>query len=314
MPSARRRQTVNRKIYFYRANIGVDDGGNPLAFDHVPALQVISGLPFSNDSHEVSRYANDEDGNALCVILDPNNPYHRILFCRVRRTGLPQLESAGNIEDMTLRPDTGLLESVHVMFFPNNIVGADYNHFGPRISRLGSYLYSKSGNAIPRVAFDPLLRHDAAAQLDRLGEIRVLDITIRPAYLDYLQRASKDLWEGFVAQNQIIDDPDTIQLVIKSSRESRRSSLHRLISPLKRILSQDELREGTERLSVRGTCTDTNRVETIDLLKDKLISNKTIVRLSQQSRALDPESAFKAIIDSYDELHDPIQHAAAISP
>ena len=313
MPRRRKRPTVERKVHFYRADIGVDDGGIPLPFDPKPALRTIRRLPFSTNSSGPSRYADDTDGNALCVIPDTGSPNTKLLFCRVRRTGLPQLERAGSIRDMMLGPDTGLLESVHVVFFSDNIVGADYNHFGPRISRLGRYLYEKSSRAIPNVRFLPLLRDDAAAQLNRLGELRVLEISIRPAYLDYLRRASQGLWEGFKAQAELIDDPDSLQLVLKSSRGSRRSSLRKLIPDLRRLLSNNELRSGAEKLSVRGKCMDTNRVETVDLLKDKLISTKSVVRMSQQGRALDPDSTFRAIEDSYEELYDSIQYAAAVS-
>ena len=85
------------------------------------------------------------------------------------------LEQAGNISDLVLDADAGLLEAIHVVFFPNNIVGAEYNHFGPRVSRLGSYLHEKSSEAVARAAFRPILCGDAANQLDRLSDLRVLN-------------------------------------------------------------------------------------------------------------------------------------------
>ena len=39
---------VERKIHFFRADAGVNDGGVPLPFDPCPALEVIQRLPFTN--------------------------------------------------------------------------------------------------------------------------------------------------------------------------------------------------------------------------------------------------------------------------
>ena len=160
--------TLERKIYFYRADIGTDEGGQPLAFDPSPALDAIDSLPFTNDDH--GRYEFDADGNALRVRRHNAVPNVTLQFGRVRRNGLPMLEQAGNISDLVLDVDTGLLEAIHVVFFPDNIVGAEYNHFGPRVSRLGSYLHKKSSEAVARAAFRPILRGDAAKQLDRLSD------------------------------------------------------------------------------------------------------------------------------------------------
>ena len=63
-----------------------------------------------------------------------------MLFCQIRRTGLPQLEQAGTVSDLKIADNAGLVEAVHVVFFPDNIVGADFNFYGPRLSRLGYYL------------------------------------------------------------------------------------------------------------------------------------------------------------------------------
>ncbi len=40
-------QRVERKIYFYRADGGTDDGGRPLPFNPTAGLRHINGLPFT---------------------------------------------------------------------------------------------------------------------------------------------------------------------------------------------------------------------------------------------------------------------------
>ena len=304
--------TLERKIYFYRANIDHDESGRPLNFNPMPALKVINNLPFTNDA--TGKYEFDIDGNALCLVDHTNNSNPCIRFCRIRRTGLPQLEQAGRIRELNLGPDTGLLEAIHVVFFPDNIVGSEYNHFGPRLSRLGSYLHEKSDRAVPRATFRHLLRGDAAQQLDRLTEIRLLDMSIHPAFADIVRQADRSLADALDANSRVLDDPETVQIVIKPKKQSRISALDKLKSLFMQLQSQNGFLQNVDRFQLRGKCVDTDSVETIDLLKDQLITTKSIVRLSQRSRALDPNSAFQSIHEAYKELHNDLSLATDISP
>ena len=311
MVSKMEKNTLERKIYFYRADIGNDEGGKPLTFDPSSALNVISSLPFAND--DSSRYEFDNDGNALCLIPHSHSTSSAIQFCRIRRAGLPQLEKAGQIIDLNLDNDSGLLEAVHLVFFPDNIVGCEYNHYGPRVSRLGSYLQTKSNETVPKAYFHPLLRGNAAKQLDRLSEISLMDISIRPAFINFVRQVDKSLADAFDASAQVLSDPEKVQLVIKPQRESRYAALQKLLTPIKEMIGEAEFRQAADRFKLRGRCEDTDRVETIDLLKDQLISTKKIVRLNERSRALDPDSAFDAVREAYQELRDDLIHATAIS-
>lgn len=317
MTPAKSADTVERKIHFFRADAGVNDGGIPLPFDPCPALDVIQRLPFTND--EAGRYQFDDEGNAVCIVdHSPVGDTHNVRFCRVRRSGLPQLEQAGSITDLDLTADTGLLETAHLVFFPEptsgtTIVGAEYNHFGPRISRLGHYLHDRSDGAVPYATFSPLLSGDAAGQLDRLGEIRLLDISVRPAFRDVLEQRDSSLNDAFEVTAGLVDEPETLQIVMKPQPRARRSTLERLRGSLQGLLDQDDSRQGLVRLQARGRCEDTGRVETLDLLKDHLISTKRIMRLNPRSRALSPDSAFRAIREAYADLEDSIRLAAGAS-
>ena len=312
--------TLERKIHFYRADIGNDAGGRPFPFDPAPALERIKDLPFTND--ESGRYLFEPDGNALCVVDYSDSDNQRIRFCRVRRTGLPQLERAGNISDLDIAPDTGLLEAVHVVFFPDNVVGAEYNHFGPRVSRLGSYLSEKSGNELrpltsrnelQPLTFRPLFRPDAAEQLDRLTDLRSLEFSVSPAYTSIVRQAEPSLADAFDANARVLEEPKIVRLLL-IEKENQSGFLNKMRNPLKRLVTDDAIHENSDRLQVKGRCEDTGRVETINLLNDMLISPEQIVRLNERGRALDPESAFQAIREAYERLYDDIQNATSVSP
>ena len=304
-------ETLERKVYFYRVDIGTDEGGQPLVYDPAPALDVIDSLPFTND--DGGRYLFDSDGNALSLRTHSRTPHVSVLFGRVRRNALPQLEQAGNVTDLVLAVDQGLLEETHVTFFPNNIAGAVYNHFGPRAPRLGSYLHQKSAEEVPFASFKQLLRADPAAQLDRLGDLRVLEMTITPAYVDVVRQADGSLGDAFEANSRLLESPKGLSLILKSERVAAGGFLGRMGGVLRGLLNNGNIREGALRLQARGYCNDTEIVDTLDLLSDKFISTKAIVRMNTRSRALDPGAAFQAIRETYSDLRDELELAADVS-
>lgn len=226
-------------------------------------------------------------------------------FCQIRRTSLPQLERAGAVSDLNIAVDAGLLEPVHIVFFPNNIAGAEFNFYGPRMSRLGYYLRGKSGNVVPLATFHPLLRGDVSAQLDHLTELRLVNLRIKASYTDVIRGADRSLGEAFAANARVLgDDVEELELILRPARGGRRGALNRLIEPIKRILRMPDLREITDRLQVRGRHDETNKIETIDLLRDQFILRKQVLRLSDRSRAVDEQSAYDAIRSAYAEVHD----------
>ena len=304
MVSIPRADTVQRKIYFFRANIGTDPSGKPLPFDPQPDLDFIGSLPFSDEPD--GRYLTEGDESVLCLLGHGGGRRPRVQFSRVRRAGLPQLERAGNVSDLNIAPDEGLLETTHAVFFPGNVVGVEYNHYGPRISLLGHYLHKLSDCGVPRAMFSPILRDDPTRQLDRLTDIRVFDIAVRRPYIDSVRRASSSLADALEANAGLFDEPESIQLVLKYPAARRRSAWDFFSTPLRSLVTFNSQSPVIDRLRVRGHCEDIDRVEGLDLLKDNIIATKQLVRLGGRGRAIDPESAFQAIYESYEQFVDDI--------
>ena len=303
--------TVERTIHFFVADAGKAESGEPAGFDSRSALAAIDVLPF--DDTPRGRYQRDGDGNVLCLFI---SAHHRgaVEFCRIRRTGLPLLESGGHLSELPIAPDAGLSEGIHVLFFPENILGAVYNHYAPRLPALGPYLYERARGAIPPVAFRPLLDSDASRQFDTLGDLRILEFDIRPSFAATINEASPSLGHAFGAISELFDSPETISLVVRAPRHGAFDLLSRLAAPMRNILRRHDVRENVERLRLRGKNIETGRVETMDLLRDRFVSTQEIVRMSRRSRSLDPGSAFDAIERAYWSLKDELEMAASVSP
>jgi hypothetical protein len=304
--------TLERKIHFYRADAGVDDNGRPRAFDPAPALAVISTLPFAEGPS--SRYLVDDDGNALGVWPAVTAARKALRFCQVRRVGLPMLERGGNVSDLNIADDEGLLEPVHVVFFADNIVGADFNFYGPRLSRLGYYLRTKAGDQVPVVQFLPTLRRDVARQLDSLEELRLFDLKIKASYADAVRQADASLGDAFAANARVLEGhSDEIELILKPSKDGRWGALRRLLPALKSLVGRGDFHENSAKFQVKGRNLITQQIDTIDLLKDQLIETKQILRLGARSRAVDPQSAYGAVEAAYQELGDELRLAAGVA-
>lgn len=298
---------VDRRIQFYKITSGQSAAGEPLSLDVGPLLQQINGLAFE----EGARYVAGPDGTSLCCWPDRHAtaPY-RFRLGVIRRGGLPRLENAGALSDLTIPQDAGLVELTHCAAFEHGIVGAVFNFYGPRPNRLASYLNARAH--LPQPAeMEALLRQDVQQRFDRLENLKLLDLKVRPAFVDTLEEANQDLGSAFAAARDA-GGAEHVQIVLRSGRARRDHLAGRVTGFVSNLLHRDDLQDNAERFVVKGFDRDAQRVEELDLLNDKLVSKKSIVRQNARSRALNDTAAYEAIEEAFDELHDELLHAAGV--
>ena len=304
-----RPEAVERKIYFYRLRMEPDEQGVPAVLDPQPALAHIGQLIAGEDW-----YQDAGDGNVFCLLPEgqaEGNSTAR--FCIVRRTGLPQLEAAGQIVDLNIADEQGLLEAIHVVFFENNIIGADYNHFGPRVSRLPFYMEEKANDQIPnRVRVTNLVRGDPAAVLDTLAGLHLLDLSVIPSHVQVVRQHDQGLGGALAASAEITAEPEVVSLNIKPSRNTEPGFLQDFAGALRAMVRNEEFRAGAKRLKIEGRRQGHRKIETFDLLKDDITMSVQMIRLNPRGRALDPNHAYAQIVAAYNELHDDIQEAVGV--
>lgn len=103
--------------------------------------------------------------------------------------------------------------------------------------------------------------------MDKLEELRLFTLKIRPAYTNVVRQADESLGDAFDANARVLDDPEEIEVSIKSSKETRQGALARLRNPFKWLARRNDLRENATQFEVKGKHEDTNRVQTIDSSK-----------------------------------------------
>lgn len=302
--------SVQRKIYFYRVDAGFDDAGRPVRFEPTSVLQHIESLSLSTGD----RHWEGPDGNATCCWVEADMPLRRMKVGTVRRGDLPQMEQAGTVSPLPIPPGSGLVEQIHVVFFPEDpeiIIGAEFNHYGPRISRLKHYLDEKAKGVCPSLAFQSLLRGDVRDQLARLKDIRLFDLRVQAPFVETLRRADESMWRGLDAWFQA-GGAEEVEVLLRKPRSGPKWLSQDLVSSALRIMGLPGAREGVSRFVIKGRDEATGQVEEVDVLSDKLISVKKIVRQGSQSRALDSASAYQAIEEAFSELRPELIQALGV--
>ena len=298
--------SAKRSIYFYRADGGLRPTGKPVPVDLRESLAKVNTLPCAADG----RYLEQDDGNILCAWVDSAEE-QRFRLATIRRSDLPRIEQGGNLSDLRLSDDQGLYEPIHIRVFADNIFGVEFNFYGPRPSRLAWYLRRVTGNEKLQFTLDPLLRQDVLAQLNRLEEVRLLDLAIRPSYASAVREASRDLGAAFEAAARV-GQPELVRLILSPEAYSR-SFLRRTVRRAARTLAaRSNIRENAQTFTVKGLDVETQTIEVVDVLRDQLVASKSIVRLDARSRAINDDAAYAAIQEAYTSLESQLQQAASV--
>lgn len=308
--ASRKPKTVSRRVYFFRADAGVDNNGRPIAFDARGALAALDAVGFSNGD----RYWEHEEGAVTCGWVDALEPIPHMRLAVVRRESLPQVENRGALSDLEIARSAGLAEQSHIAFFPGNVVGSEFNFYGPRLTRLGPYLEKVIPAEVSDVRFAPLVRGDAWDEVAQLGEIRLMRMRIRPSYASRVREANETLGQAFSAA-AAYGSAEDVEITLRAAPYRRESHLAaRVRETLNRFRKSDGLggADSPVVLQVGGIDSRTGCMTTIDVLSDKLVSMQQITTLNSRTRVLNSESAYSAIHKAYAVLKNDLDAAAAV--
>jgi len=290
-------ETIDRKIYFYR----IEFKKNGQATQPQPIFSNIESLPFD----ENGRYLPLDDGNMRSMYIDSTNPLLKARIGTIRKKELPLMERKGETEPLTIPPDAGLYEPIHFMIFPNNVVGFEYNFYGPRIGSLKAYIHSKASDLVDEIELVPLMRRDIQELLSRIGEIRVFKLRVHRDMESHLRELDDNLSDAFKALKQTTD-AEYIEIVLKSKRYSKDNISVLFFNRLRNWLSHSEVRVGVDDLRVRARDETTGGMENFDLLQEYLLSVKQVVKQDDVHRSVNTSAMYAAINEAYRDLRPEI--------
>lgn len=301
----RRQPTLQRKIHFFRAIVGTTASGRPRPLNLVTLLPRTGRLRFEPSGV----YQDIGEGNVVGVWIDRTQGIGRMRIATIRRTALPMVEDNGSLNPLAIGQTAGLYEAAHVCFFPNNIVGMEFNFYGPRAGRIPAFLVPATGHA--RFTLEPLLRQDVNEQLDRLRDLRMMSLRIRPSYSATVAEADADLGAAFTAAANV-GNPRTVQVILAPEPNGRENLGRRALNTVKQLAGRSDLRQNAEEFQVKGPDID-DRMLPIDLLSDELVVVKRIVRVDRRTRALQDAESYAAIEEAYREIQTELEAAAGVS-
>lgn len=305
----RKADMAKRSIYFFRIDGGAGDDGVPITVDLHPPLQKLDGLPF-RPAEDGGRYVASGDADQ-CVWVDEVGEICMIRFANIRRNALPLAEIGGQLTDLNLADEAGIYEVSHLCIFPDGIVGMEFNFYGPRPSRLAPYLRRAVGEDCPEFSLEALLRQDVADLLSRKKAVRKLDLSVRRPYIAVIEQANGSLGSALRAA-ETASRADCVGVYLEPEPYQRRNLDGGILDMLRQLVRRSDLRENARTL--RATVVDQeDRTEEIDLLRDELISVKTILRQHGRTRVLLGDDAYAKIMDAHTERLDELSAAASVS-
>lgn len=311
MQMKRDRLYFNRKIYFYKIYAGINAAGQPLNYDLKNVLERINRLSFQT----TERYLLDSDEMEICCWIDDLRPPQRVRFGKINRTVFPQVEHRGNLTPLSIPKEHGLAECAHVMFFPENIVGIEYNYSGPRASSISEYLYDKSRDKCPQIpVFEQLLQHDAIKKLEHMGGIRKFRLRVHESFSSSIEQANESLGQAFKAAKEL-GQAKEIEIILSTGRGSsiRETLGTNILNIVKKLLSLENAYTDMISGEIRGRNEITGQLETIDLLSDKLVAEKRIPRMENHDNMLIGDLVYKAISEAYTELEEQLHEAIGVT-
>lgn len=299
--------TVERKVYFYRARLERADGASGAPpFNSRETCDAVSRLQFASGD----RYLHFADGDSLAVWPKQTGTRSGLIIGSLRSSGLPELEQHGQFKKLQVGDTERIAEKTHVMFFENNIVGVEFNYYGPRVSRLSYYLRAKD---MAKVEFDPLLNRDVQDRLQHLQDVRILDLRLRRDGLDLLREGQESLPAALRGLSEKVDAP-IIELILRQPPRSRKAFGSAMLDFVKTLAGMPQTREAAGLFKVHGKHDRTNKVEVFDLLEDKFVSHRTVPKEGTKHRVINSDSMFSQIEAAYSELRSQLEQAVGISP
>lgn len=298
---------IQRTIFFYRMlAIPLEDKTIPV----IDVKDIFSGLDLLKYdpklSDATSRYM-QYGANFVGTWNTNAGGHYRVRMSKIRRSDLPHLENSGKLKALPMAAGDGLSEPIHMQFFADDIVAAEFNFHGPRAALFAGYCAEKIP-ALPRFKLCPLISKSVLAELEKLADIRLLSVRIHESKSTLLAAAGNsidDALDGIANQY----GADTLELTMSAGRGKKLKGAKALAKSL--LSASNEPMKDFKSFKVSGHNKDTEEIETIDLLRDKLVQKRNVTKAANH-KGVDSVSMFNEMEKAYNKLRDNLKKAVAL--
>lgn len=307
--------TITRKIHFFKIEMFEAQVSSSLFAKHsdpAKVMEYIQSLQFM-DNKPRSRYMYLPNNDVCFLELDSIDAKKGRIMGKMalsRRSALPELEQQGTLTSLNIPPNSGLAELTHFVYYPSkDIIGIEFNFYGPRSSVFRDYIQEKSKHYSKPVHFirlNPILNLDVEQTLQRIGEVNMLQIELDKNSLFVIEELDTNLKKAFEAAAEVTES-ETVEIVFRKKKYKREGFVFPFLkSKIIDFLKNDGNRESLSRFKVVGEdlWAEDKKARGFDLLEDKLVSTKKIIAADEKGRNVDSDSMYDAIETSFLELKE----------
>ena len=241
------------------------------------------------------------------VVHGGTNPC--IAYVRCRSEGLPMLARAVALEDLIIDTDAQLAELTHAVFFDDHVIGGEYNHFGPRVTALASYLCRTVPQCLPpngRIRITSLVNQDQLRLLREARNIKMIGFKMAPQLLRELASVAN------VGPDQALR-----QMASRYGEQEigwnmrNRNGLDRLAVI---ALADQIMEQGSGQLSAANAIVELRDGSTqpINLLNTRIGMEREMDLIGSNARSVSHQSAHSEISTAFESLEEQIQGAATL--
>ena len=217
------------------------------------------------------------------------------------------------MRDLELAEDEGVMEVSHLLFLDDGVIGAEYNHRGPKVTVLPRYLRSKS-RSLPAIATSVLLRQGAHQQLREMTMVASVEIEISRSNLA-ICRASADtnatLFDSFEASIAPFE-ADNIRIMVGREPWRRTHTPLAQIPIVGRLARDASFLSAARTFRVKGLDPQGEQDIVLDLLSEQIVSQVRVAKIGR-TRVVVTSAMFDGILAAYESLRDEIQDASVAS-
>jgi len=246
------------------------------------------------------------DGNALTMEIDHIDGDASGKIAHFRQTDLPLVDDKRSKHPLAIRPEEGLYYPSHFVLFGGKVLGFEANFAGPRASAINHFLPETLQDDVSRVELQAIPRAGAMERLRRIRGIKLIRIRMARDVVERSRVLDDNVFDGLDALKQSTTSED-LEIAFRPSKYSRETFALSWKRNIPRYLSDPVAREGTSEFLIEGYDPQADRMVTIDLLQEYVLSEKVLRVMDERTRTVRSEDAYAAIRDVRGEFNSDIR-------
>ena len=266
------------------------------------SFKYIEGLSFDVDG----RYQKIDNTSSISTVIYENRRVIRGKIGNRRTNGLPLKESAGKEEPLELAGDESLFEPSHFIIYPPGILAMEFNSFGPRATSIRHYLVEKVP-FIDHINVNYIVNDDANGIINSISEVFKIEITALSYGLDRLAKLDESLFQAFKAAHKASVSSEKISIELWSHANNEIGLNNQWWKNIGKWLKVPSNRDIIDKMQLQGNAIGKEKAEYFDVLAEKFVKQKIILKQDENHRVVNSASAFQAINEAFKEVETDIR-------